>query len=30
LYWRQAPRYCCQELCPNDAINLRRPLLARM
>ena len=22
--------YCCQELCPNDAIKLRRPLLARM
>ena len=22
--------YCCQELCPNDAIKLRRPLLARV
>ena len=22
--------YCCQELCPNDAIKLRPPLLARM
>ena len=22
--------YCCQELCPNDAIKLQQPLLARM
>jgi uncharacterized Fe-S center protein len=22
--------YCCQELCPNDAIELRRPWLVRM